>query len=156
MNRLLTITRREYLERVRSRAFLVSTLLGPILVAGFMLAPSLLLQRQRGQALRIAVVDASGALRGGVEAELRRQRVAGQPRFVVTPRRACRGGARQAALRDLVVASSTVPLLPRTPWPPRAVLRQERQQLMACAWAAGLNPSCSPVGQRAWRRRVKA
>ena len=41
MNRLITIVRREYLERVRSKAFMVSTFLGPVLVAGFMLGPSL-------------------------------------------------------------------------------------------------------------------
>jgi ABC-2 type transport system permease protein len=103
VTRLLTIARREYLERVRSKAFLVSTFLGPFLVAGFMLAPSILMERQRGKALRIAVVDATRTLRGGVEAELRRQRVAGEPRFVVMP---AEGGdveaARQAARRAVV------------------------------------------------------
>jgi ABC-2 type transport system permease protein len=85
MNRLLAIVRREYLERVRSKAFLVSTVLGPVLLAGFMIAPSILMARQRGSALRIVVVDATGALRGGVEQELRQQNVAGQPRFTVLP-----------------------------------------------------------------------
>ncbi len=103
MNRLITIVRREYLERVRSKAFMVSTFLGPVLVAGFMLGPSLLMERQRGQALRIAVVDATGTLGGGVEQELRQQRVAGNPRFAVT---AVEGGdaeaARQAARSRVV------------------------------------------------------
>ena len=103
MNRLITIARREYLERVRSKAFMVSTFLGPVLVAGFMLGPSLLMERQRGQALRIAVVDATGTLGGGVEEELRQQRVAGSPRFAVT---AVEGGdaeaARQAARSRVV------------------------------------------------------
>ena len=52
MKRMATIARREYLERVRSKAFLVSTFLGPILVAGFMLAPSILMERQRLKDLR--------------------------------------------------------------------------------------------------------
>jgi len=94
VNRLITIARREYLERVRSKAFMVSTFLGPVLVAGFMLGPSLLMERQRGQALRIAVVDATGTLGGGVEQELRQQRVAGSPRFAVT---AVEGGDAEAA-----------------------------------------------------------
>ena len=85
MRRLFAVARREYVERVRSKAFLVSTFLGPVLVAGFMIAPSILMERQRGKALRIAVVDATGALRGGVEKELRQQRVAGDPRFLVMP-----------------------------------------------------------------------
>ena len=57
MKRLATIVRREYLERVRSKAFLVSTVLGPVLLAGFMIAPSILMERQRGTALRIVVVS---------------------------------------------------------------------------------------------------
>jgi len=85
VKRLLTIVRREYLERVRSKAFLLSTFLAPILVLGLTLVPSMLMERQRGKALRIAVVDATGALGRGVEEELRRQRVAGEPRFAVTP-----------------------------------------------------------------------
>ena len=103
MNRLMTIFRREYLERVRSKAFLVSTFLGPILVAGFMIAPSILMERQRGKALRIAVVDATGALRGGVEQELRQQRVAGDPRFMVMPPEGADAEAERSAARRGVV-----------------------------------------------------
>jgi ABC-2 type transport system permease protein len=106
VKRLLTVMRREYLERVRSKAFLVSTLLGPILLAGFMILPSLLMQRQRGKALRIVVIDATGALRGGVEQELRQQNVAGEPRFTVLP---AQGGdvetARRAARTGVVDGS---------------------------------------------------
>ena len=102
MNRLITIVRREYLERVRSKAFMVSTFLGPVLVAGFMLAPSLLMERQRGQALRIAVVDATGTLRDGVEQELRHQTVAGNPRFAVTAVEGGAEAARQAARSRVV------------------------------------------------------
>jgi ABC-2 type transport system permease protein len=103
MRRLATIVRREYLERVRSKAFLVSTFLGPVLVAGFMLAPSILMERQRGKALRIAVVDATGTLRDGVEQELRRQRVAGESRFVVMPAEGADAEAARGAARRGVV-----------------------------------------------------
>jgi len=96
VKRLLTVMRREYLERVRSKAFLVSTVLGPVLLAGFMIAPSMLMQRQRGKALRIVVVDATGILRGGVERELRQQKVADEPRFTVLP---AQGGDVEAARR---------------------------------------------------------
>jgi ABC-2 type transport system permease protein len=98
-----TIVRREYLERVRSKAFLVSTFLGPVLVAGFMLLPSILMERQRGKALRIAVVDATGTLRDGVEQELRRQRVAGESRFVVMPAEGADAEAARGAARRGVV-----------------------------------------------------
>ena len=103
MRRMVTIVRREYLERVRSKAFLVSTFLGPVLVAGFMLLPSILMERQRGKALRIAVVDATGTLRDGVEQELRRQRVAGESRFVVMPAEGADAEVARGAARRGVV-----------------------------------------------------
>ena len=83
--RLLAIVRREYLERVRSRAFLIGTLLGPLLMAGFTIGPSVLMAKQRGKPLRVAVLDASGTLRAGVEKALSERRIAGEPRFVVEP-----------------------------------------------------------------------
>ena len=46
MSRVLSVVRREYLERVRSKAFIVSTILGPTLLAGILIAP-ILLTRQR-------------------------------------------------------------------------------------------------------------
>jgi ABC-2 type transport system permease protein len=89
---------------VRSKAFVVSTILGPLLVVGFMLGPSLLMARQRGNALRVAVVDAAGGLRASVEQELTRQRVNGQPRFVVTPLTAADPEAARREAREAVVA----------------------------------------------------
>jgi len=84
VKRIFAVARREYLERVRSKAFLVSTILGPALLAGFMIAP-LLLTRQRGRPLHVAVLDASGVLGAEVTQSLARRKVAGQPRFLVEP-----------------------------------------------------------------------
>jgi len=83
--RWFAIVRREYLERVRSRAFLVGTLLGPLLMAGFTIGPSVLMTRQRGKPLRVAVLDATGALREAVSKALAERRIAGEPRFLVEP-----------------------------------------------------------------------
>jgi len=83
--RLFAIVRREYLERVRGRAFLIGTLLGPLLMAAFTIGPSALMAKQRGKPLRVAVLDASGTLRAGVEKALSERRIAGEPRFVVEP-----------------------------------------------------------------------
>src|SRR4029079_5025513 len=63
MAKLLVVFRREYLERVRSKWFLLGTLLGPvffILVAG---APRLIGGRGDGtrDVAHIEVIDASGA-----------------------------------------------------------------------------------------------
>jgi ABC-2 type transport system permease protein len=85
MMRMAIVARREYLERVRSRAFLVSTFVGPLLLVGFMLGPPLLMARQRGKPLRVTVVDATGAVRGTVEQALARRQVSGAARFVLVP-----------------------------------------------------------------------
>ena len=45
MSRVFAVARREYLERVRSKAFLVSTILGPTLLAGFMIARGVMRQK---------------------------------------------------------------------------------------------------------------
>jgi ABC-2 type transport system permease protein len=83
VSRLWPIVRREYLERVRSKTFLVMTILAPALMAAFMVLPSVLMSRQRGKPLRIAVLDATGILRGPVEAALAGRKASGESRFLV-------------------------------------------------------------------------
>ena len=41
MNRILTVVSREYLERVRSKSFLIGTVLGPALMSMFLVVPLL-------------------------------------------------------------------------------------------------------------------
>lgn len=83
MRRLWPIARREYLERVRSKAFIVGTLLGPAFMTALTVVPGLLLAQQRTSPLHIAVLDASGRLQANVEAALAARKVAGEPRFRV-------------------------------------------------------------------------
>jgi ABC-2 type transport system permease protein len=85
MNRLLPIVRREYLERVRSKLFVISTLIGPLLVIGITLVPSLLMQRERGKPLRLAILDETGALRAAAAESLGRRKAAGEGRFEIVP-----------------------------------------------------------------------
>ena len=40
MSRLFAVVRREYLTRVRSKAFVIGTVLGPLLLGGVMIGPS--------------------------------------------------------------------------------------------------------------------
>lgn len=97
MRRLWPVVRREYLERVRSKAFLIGTFLGPLLMAGLMVLPGLLMAKQRGKPLRVVVLDASGSLREPVEEALAAQKVDASQRFTVMP--AEEGGAAEAARR---------------------------------------------------------
>lgn len=52
----IVIARREFLERVRTKWFLIATLLGPVLMLGIILVPALL-ARTGGDKNRIALVD---------------------------------------------------------------------------------------------------
>src|SRR5262245_457765 len=83
--RLFPIVRREYFERVRTRAFLIGTIVGPILLTALMVLPGLLMAKQRGKPLRVAVLDESGALRPTIEEALRASVAEGAHRFDVQP-----------------------------------------------------------------------
>ena len=57
MNKFLAIVKREYVQRVRTKLFIVMTILGPVLLAVFTIVPGLLFSIKTGGATRIAIVD---------------------------------------------------------------------------------------------------
>lgn len=104
MTRAFVVARREYLERVRAKSFIIATLLGPLIMGAFMIGPSLLMSRQRGKPLRLSIVDASGVLKDDVEAALRDRKSDGQTRFDLQPSPAEPVDTAQAALKQKVLA----------------------------------------------------
>jgi len=60
MNKVLTIIRKEYLERVRSKSFLIGTLLGPALMSLFIVLPMLLAETGSEDQRTIGVIDLGG------------------------------------------------------------------------------------------------
>jgi len=62
MTKLLAIVKREYFERLKARMFIVTTILFPLSLVFFGLAPILVLTVAGGGALRLAVVDETGQL----------------------------------------------------------------------------------------------
>jgi ABC-2 type transport system permease protein len=58
MNKVWVVVRREFLERVRSKWFIVSTVLGPLLMLAFIAIPIIMASRGTGER-RVAVLDAS-------------------------------------------------------------------------------------------------
>ncbi len=60
MKKLWAVVRREYVQRVRSSMFIIATALGPLLLAGFIVVPALVLTIKTGGPTRLAVVDESG------------------------------------------------------------------------------------------------
>jgi ABC-2 type transport system permease protein len=63
MDKTWAVIRREYLERVRSKWFVIATLFGPLILAAMMIVPAWLSLRSGGSAdlSETVIVDASGA-----------------------------------------------------------------------------------------------
>ena len=61
MRNMFLIARREYLERIRSKAFIVMTILLPVLMLGATILPSLLMMRGSGETKRMVVVASNQA-----------------------------------------------------------------------------------------------
>jgi ABC-2 type transport system permease protein len=59
LNRILAVIRREYLERVRTKAFWISTAIVPIVMGALMIIPAWLATRGAGE-FSVAVLDLSG------------------------------------------------------------------------------------------------
>jgi ABC-2 type transport system permease protein len=66
MNKFLAVVRREYVERVRTKMFIVMTILGPIMLAVFTIVPGLLFSIKAGGPTRLAIVDQTDRLSGRV------------------------------------------------------------------------------------------
>ena len=60
MRKILTVIRKEYLERVKSKSFLIGTLLGPALMSMFIVLPVLLADKGGDVARTVGVIDPSG------------------------------------------------------------------------------------------------
>src|SRR5574344_1742098 len=59
-NKIGIIIRREYLNRVKKKSFLLITFLAPILFAAMCLLPALIMSNAKEESKKVAVVDASG------------------------------------------------------------------------------------------------
>lgn len=84
MHKIIAVIRREFLERVRTKAFVIGTLLGPIFFIGLVVIPGLLLSRGN-TGLRVAVVDATeGDFGRRVVGALAEVRSSGKPKYLPT------------------------------------------------------------------------
>lgn len=62
MRKTWVVVRREYAQGVRTKGFIISTLLAPVLMGVFFVLPGLLVTLRTGEATRLAVVDLTGRL----------------------------------------------------------------------------------------------
>src|SRR4051812_29536659 len=57
MTKFLAVLKREYLQRVKSKFFIVATVLGPVMIFVFTVLPQLILSMKSGGPTHIAVID---------------------------------------------------------------------------------------------------
>src|ERR1044072_6012799 len=73
MKKLFAVVKREYVQRVRTKFFVIATILGPILMAGFPVVPALMFGIRAGGPTRLAVVDQTGRMYARVSKEINSQ-----------------------------------------------------------------------------------
>ena len=78
MKKFFAVVKREYVQRVRSRFFVVATILGPILMAGFAVVPGLMLGIKSGGPTHLAIVDQTGRMYERMAKELMSNSTPGQ------------------------------------------------------------------------------
>jgi ABC-2 type transport system permease protein len=66
VNKLVAVLKREYLQAVRKKMFIVMTFLMPVLMSAVLVLPSLIMARGMGEK-KVAVLDGTGALREAFE-----------------------------------------------------------------------------------------
>jgi ABC-2 type transport system permease protein len=66
MNKISVIIKREYVNRVRKKSFIIMTILAPILMAAIITVPTILMMNQSGDHKKIAVVEDNSSLFKGV------------------------------------------------------------------------------------------
>lgn len=79
MRKLFAVVKREYIQRVRTKFFVVATILGPLLMVGFTVVPALMFGIKSGGPTRIAIVDQTGKMYARVEQELLSDRSRANP-----------------------------------------------------------------------------
>jgi ABC-2 type transport system permease protein len=103
LRRIYAVIRREYLERVRTKAFWISTLVVPLFLAAVMILPAWLAARGGGE-FTVAVLDLSGQRVEAVRDEVGRLLADDEEKLVITLRTQ-EPGTEPAATRERVKAA---------------------------------------------------
>ena len=96
MRKILLIIKREYLTRVRTKGFIIGTIIVPLIGLGSVLLVVFLVGHTATQSLRIVIVDNSGQLAPAIVHGLDGKLADGQPQFTVE-----QSVSRPASLDDL-------------------------------------------------------
>jgi ABC-2 type transport system permease protein len=86
MNKAFVVAKWEYLEKVKSKAFLIGLFLTPIIMVGMGVLPSLLAGKEDESPRIIGIIDASGELDSALTARMSRYTLSnGQPNYLLRP-----------------------------------------------------------------------
>jgi ABC-2 type transport system permease protein len=104
MRKLWLIIKREYVTRVKTKGFVIGTLIVPLIGIGFTLLIVFLVGHQSKQSLRFAIVDDAGGIAPAVARGLDAKLPNGQPQFNITETidRPASSSAPQDGLRDKI------------------------------------------------------
>ncbi len=83
MKKMLIVVRREYLDRVKKKSFLIGTILGPILMGLLIFAPALLFKLSPETQTTITVIDLAGDVYAQMETSLADTLDDGTPKFII-------------------------------------------------------------------------
>jgi ABC-2 type transport system permease protein len=83
MNKIVAVVHREYVERVRSKGFIIGTLLAPVFMAALILLPGLLATMSTGEQWTISVIDSTGRIFSPLQEALGDTLKDGRPAFVL-------------------------------------------------------------------------
>src|SRR5215813_1986538 len=67
MIKFLAVLKREYIQRVRAKMFIVSTILLPVVMSLFGIVPAVILNIDAGGPRRVAVIDQTGKMYGRLD-----------------------------------------------------------------------------------------
>src|SRR5215471_506611 len=70
MKKLFAVIKREYIQRVRTKFFVIATILGPLMMAAFTVVPALMFGIRAGGPTRLAIVDQTGKMYPRVALEI--------------------------------------------------------------------------------------
>src|SRR2546425_7561100 len=59
MKKFFAVVKREYIQRVRTKFFVIATILGPLMMAAFTIVPAMMFGIKSGGPTRLAIVDRS-------------------------------------------------------------------------------------------------
>lgn len=74
MKKFFAVIKREYIQRVRTKFFVISTVLGPLMIAMFTILPALMFGIRAGGPTRLAIVDQTGKMYARVALEINSSR----------------------------------------------------------------------------------